>query len=235
MRILKDLHRWDLKPEEAIKLQLRLTSHLKLVPLDFSPRFVAGADISYEKNDNHLFAAVVVIDISSFDIVEIQTAEGEVNFPYIPGLLSFRESPILLKALEKVQTPVEALAIDGQGIAHPRGFGIASHIGLLVDIPTVGIAKSILVGEHAPLEEEKGSWKPLLYRGKTVGAAVRTQSGVEPVYVSPGNKINLDCSIELALMCTTKYRIPEPTRLAHVEVNKIRQKKKTTPYEPTLF
>lgn len=235
MKVLKDLHRWDLKPDEAIKLQSRLASQLKIVPLNFSPRFIAGADISYEKYGNYLFAAVVVLDLHAFNITEIQIAEGEIDFPYIPGLLSFRESPILLKALEKVQSPVEALAIDGQGIAHPRGFGIASHIGLLVDVPTVGIAKSILVGTHAQLEEEKGSWKPLVYKGKTVGAAVRTQDGVEPVYVSAGNRINLDCSIELALACTTKYRIPEPTRLAHIEVNKLRQKKKMAPCKPTLF
>ena len=235
MKILKDLHRWDLRPEEAVKLQSKLQSQLDIIPLTCHPMLVAGADISYEKHDNHLYAAAVVVELASFKIVEIQLAEGDVDFPYIPGLLSFRESPILLKALEKIQTPFDVLAIDGQGTAHPRGFGIASHIGLLADVPTVGIAKSILVGTHEPLEECCGSWKPLVYKGKIVGAAVRTQNGIEPVYVSPGHKIDLECSIKLALSCTTKYRIPEPTRLAHIEVNKLRLKKQKSPCEPTLF
>ncbi len=235
MKVAGKLHRWDLTPKEAMQLQSRLAGSLELVPLKIKPRFVAGADISYEKRDDHLYAAVVVIDIETMRTIEVQVAEGEVHFPYIPGLLSFRESPVLIRALEKVRSPVDLLVCDGQGIAHPRGFGIASHIGLLVDVPTVGFAKSILVGTHDPLDSKRGSWQPLVYHGKTVGAAVRTKDGVNPIFVSPGNRIDLKGSIEVALMCSCGYRIPEPTRRAHIEVNKLRRGEQTTSGEPSLF
>jgi len=235
MRVAGKLHRWNLAPKEAMQLQTELVGNLELVPLEGKPRFVAGADISYEKRDDHLYAAVVVIDLKTFETVEVRAAEGNVAFPYIPGLLSFRESPVLIKALEKVRGPVDLLVCDGQGIAHPRGLGIASHIGLLVDVPTVGFAKSILVGKHEPLDEKRGSWKPLVYRGKTVGAAVRTKDRVNPIFVSPGNRIDLEWSIEAAIICSGKYRIPEPTRRAHVEVNRLRQSKREGSGEPALF
>ena len=232
---VKQLHAWDLEPREAMRLQAELANSLELVPLAREPRFVAGADISYEKKEDHLYAAVVVIDLTTWRVVEVQTAEGDVPFPYIPGLLSFRESPVLLKALEKVRSPVDLLVCDGQGIAHPRGFGIASHIGLLVDVPTVGFAKSILVGEHEPVAYERGSWKPLVYKGKVVGAAVRTKDGVNPIFVSPGNRIDLEWSIKVALLCSRGYRIPEPTRMAHLEVNRLRRSRGANDSEPTLF
>jgi deoxyribonuclease V len=149
------------------------------------------------------------------ETVETALVRHPTSFPYVPGLLSFREAPAILAALSGLKTPPDLLMCDGQGIAHPRRLGIASHLGVLADLPSIGVAKSILVGRHAPLDDHPGAWQPLINRGEVIGAALRTRQGVKPVYVSVGHRLSLETAIELVLRCTSKYRLPEPTRQAH--------------------
>jgi deoxyribonuclease V len=156
------------------------------------------------------------------NILEEATAEGKVNFPYIPGLLSFREAPILVKAFEKVRNVPDVIIFDGQGIAHPRGLGLASHMGLVLDLPSIGCAKSRLVGEHAPLGEEVGTHTPIIFKNDTVGAVLRTRKNVAPVFVSPGHRMDILSAIEIVMKTCRGYKLPEPTRQAHLSVNKFR-------------
>jgi deoxyribonuclease V len=156
--------------------------------------------------------------------IEEKWIQDKVRFPYIPGLLSFREIPVLLEALKRLKTDPELIICDGQGIAHPRGLGLASHLGLLVDRATIGCAKSRLVGEFSEVKEEKGSYAPLWYKEQMVGAVVRTRRGVKPLFISPGNRITLDESVKIVLECCGKYRVPEPTRQAHLLVSGLRSR-----------
>jgi len=186
-------------------------------------RFVAGADVSYEKHSDLFFAGAVVWDMKKLEVVEECGAVTRVNFPYIPGLLSFREAPSILEAFRKVTNRVDAVIVDGQGIAHPRGFGLASHICLLLDKPGAGCAKSLLVGKHGPVGMRKGDRTDLMYDGKRIGVALRTRDNVKPVFISPGHRLGVDETAELVLRCALKYRLPEPTRMAHNYVNKLRR------------
>ncbi|BAZ16663.1 endonuclease V [Calothrix sp. NIES-4071] len=208
-------HEWSLSTEQAIAIQEQLSSEVITEDeLKQNIEYVAGVDMGFEENGTVSRAAVAVLSYPDLQIVETSIAYRPTMFPYIPGFLSFREVPAVLDALSKVKITPDIILCDGQGIAHPRGFGIACHLGVLVDIPTIGVAKSLLVGKHEPLGEAKGSWQPLIYKGKTVGAVVRTRTGVKPVYVSPGHRISLATAIDYALRCTTKYRLPETTRVA---------------------
>ncbi|MFY9269912.1 MAG: deoxyribonuclease V [Candidatus Manganitrophaceae bacterium] len=228
MAEVRDLHPWDVAPQEAIEIQNRLRSQLILDRAPGEIRTLAGVDVSNDPGSNRLFAAVVVFDLTqhglkSFPVMEIQTASLEVPFPYIPGLLSFREIPVVLKAWKKLQNRPDGLIVDGQGIAHPRRFGIASHLGLLVDLPSIGCGKSRLIGTHADPGVSRGDWTPLIDRGERIGAVVRTREGVAPVYISPGHKMTLPRAIEIVLSTLTRYRLPEPIRAAHREVNAARR------------
>ena len=215
-------HPWKLSPAEAVRLQKELAS--KVVE-EGEPyvRLIAGIDVSVSKGSSVGFAAVVVLTYPDLQLVEVSCARGEVRVPYIPGLLSFRETPVIMAALEKLKHTPDLFMVDGQGIAHPRRFGIASHIGVLYDVPSVGVAKSRLVGEHDEPAQGRGSVAPLIHHGRVVGAVLRTRSGVKPVYVSVGHRVSLDYAVELVLNCCTRYRLPEPTRLAHIEVNRFRR------------
>ena len=206
-------HSWNLTPEQAIDLQKKLRTRVVQQPLPLQEvRFVAGVDVGFPGDQAR--AAVVVLKFPSLDLVDSAVAEIPVPFPYIPGLLSFREMPAILKALERLEIIPDVLICDGQGLAHPRRFGIACHLGVLLDQPALGCAKSILVGHHPPLGEAQGSTAELIDRDEVVGAAVRTRQNVKPVYVSIGNRIDLASAIELVLACTRGYKLPEPTRLA---------------------
>ena len=222
MRIEK-LHGFDLSPEEARRLQEGLASRVEVGPaLDLEEvRYVAGADVSTQ--DGMAYATVVVLDFPGLSVVEAQGFEASLEFPYVPGLLSFREMPSLLGALEQVETTVEVVVLDAQGLAHPRRIGLASHVGLFLDVPTVGCAKTVLVGMFEEPRMEKGNATDMVHRGEVVGRAVRTRDGVSPVYVSVGNGVDLDSSVELVLACCTKYRLPEPTRQAHNAANRLRR------------
>jgi deoxyribonuclease V len=219
----EQLHEWSLTPREAIELQKRLRERVRVEPLRKKIETVAGADISFNKFDPVVYAGVVVLRLPSLEVVEEVGVVSETKFPYVPGLLSFRESPSVLEAWAKLKTEPDAVMFDGQGIAHPRRVGIASHVGLIVKRPTFGCAKSVLVGKFEEPGEERGSWTPLVDKGETIGAALRTKTRVQPIFVSPGHLIDLEGAIELTLRCDGGYRQPEPTRRAHLLVNALRR------------
>jgi deoxyribonuclease V len=212
---IQDLHPWDLSPADAIRLQRDLAAQIitdQPLPLD-AIRLVGGVDVSVK--DGVSRAAIVILRYPQLDVIEAATAERPTPFPYIPGLLSFREGAVILDAMRRLQTAPDVFMFDGQGIAHPRRIGIASHIGLFLDVPTVGCAKTRLSGAHAAVPAAKGGWQPLVDRGETIGAVLRTQANVKPVFVSVGHRATLDTARELVLRCATRYRLPEPTRAAH--------------------
>jgi deoxyribonuclease V len=210
-------------PREAIELQKSLRERVSLKPLERPVETVAGADISFNKFEPTIYAGIVVLRLPGLEVVEEVGIVSETGFPYVPGLLSFRESPSVLEVWSKLKTEPDAVMFDGQGIAHPRRFGIASHVGLIIERPTLGCAKSVLVGKYEEPPPERGSWTPLVDKGETIGAAVRTKDRVQPIYVSPGHLIDLAGAIELTLKCDGGYRQPEPTRRAHLLVNALRR------------
>ena len=183
---------------------------------------IAAADVSYSLADDRLYAAFLLFSYPDLKPMETASARGRVSFPYIPGLLTFREAPILLKAFSRLKGRPELLLFDGQGIAHPRSMGIAAHMGILLDLPAIGCAKSRLFGEAAEPGLDQGNIIPLLDHGRRVGMIVRTRAGVKPVYVSPGHWMDLDVSVKIILSLCRGYRIPEPLRQAHIFVNHLR-------------
>ena len=223
MARFEQLHGWSLTPGEAIALQKRLRERVRIVPLKKRVETVAGADISFNKFDPTIYTGIVVLRLPSLEVVEEVGLVGETRFPYVPGLLSFRESPSVLEAWSKLKTEPDAVMFDGQGLAHPRRVGIASHVGLLIDRPTFGCAKSVLVGRYEEPADGRGSWSPLVDKGETVGAALRTKNRVQPIFVSPGHLIDLEGALDLTLRCDGGYRQPEPTRRAHLLVNALRR------------
>jgi deoxyribonuclease V len=215
MRVLK-LHEWDVSTSEARQLQRGLaTSVVRSRCLVLPPRYIAGVDVSIDRVRRRGRAAVVVLSFPALTPVEVQITEGEVAWPYVPGLLSFREMPLVLAACEKVRIAPDMVLVDGHGIAHPRRFGLASHLGFFLDVPTVGCAKSLLCGTHQPLARERGATAPIVDQGEVVGAVVRTKDDVRPIYVSIGHRCGFADAVESVLQCTGTYRLPEPTRLAH--------------------
>jgi deoxyribonuclease V len=221
---LRELHRWDLPAGEARELQLRLRERLVLSPPPgLEARRVAGADISMDRGSDRGFGGFVVLDAESLEPVAQASAETELRFPYVPGLLSFRELPVLAEAWRRLEQRPDVLVFDGQGIAHPRRFGLACHGGLLFDVPSIGCAKSLLVGRHGALGEERGATAPIEHRGEVVGMAVRTRARVKPVYVSPGHRMDMETAVEIVLRVSPRYREPETTRHAHRLVNELRR------------
>ena len=209
------LHQWNLSPREAIELQKQFAYEVITEDkFDTPVRTVAGIDLGYDLKTDTSRAVAVVLKFPELELIESAEAILPIQFPYVPGLLSFRETPVAIKALEKLETAPDLILCDGQGIAHPRRFGIACHIGLITGIPAVGVAKSLLVGKYDSLGETRGSTAPLVYRGEQVGVALRTKDKVQPVYVSVGHLISLETAIDYVLQCTPKYRLPETTRLA---------------------
>lgn len=216
------LHAWGLSATEAVALQKQLRACLIDCPLPESVRTVAGADISYDKGSDQLYAAVIVLRLPEMEVVEEASVIETSRFPYVPGLLSFREAPPLISAFEKLKRAPDVLMVDGQGRAHPRGLGIAAHLGLWFDIPSVGCGKSRLCGHHDEPGPDPGDRAPLLYCGETIGVALRTKRRTNCLYISPGHRANLEDSVRLTLACTRGYRLPEPTRQAHRLVNRLR-------------
>jgi deoxyribonuclease V len=207
----------------AVRRQLEFRGRLVLRGGPRRVRLVAGADISYDRGSDRFHAAVVVLRLPGLAPEEQATARGESPFPYIPGLLSFREGPLLMRAFKRLRCRPDAVLFDGHGIAHMRGFGIASHLGLLLDLPSVGCAKSRLVGEHDEPGPEVGDRVPLRHEGRTVGAVLRTRREVKPIFVSPGHRIGTPAAVRLVLRCGGGYRLPEPTRRAHLLANLLRR------------
>ena len=209
------LHDWNLEPGEAVALQLELAQRIVHEDALGEVHCVAGVDMALNEVSGMARAAVVLLSYPELEMLERHVYEEPLRMPYIPGLLSFREAPCVLGAFARLRRQPDVVMVDGQGIAHPRRLGIASHLGLWLDVPTIGCAKSILVGHQVgDLSEEMGSWVPLLDRGETIGAAVRTRARVKPMIISLGHRISLETSLRYVLACCKGYRLPEPTRLA---------------------
>jgi deoxyribonuclease V len=206
---------WAETPEAAIALQNALRSEVITTDQLSTVQYVAGVDVGFEESGSVTRAAVAVLSLSDLQLQEQAIARRPTTFPYIPGLLSFREVPAVLDALEQLKITPDLLLCDGQGTAHPRRLGIACHIGLLVDLPAIGVAKSRLVGKHDEVPDQKGAWVPLQYKDETIGAVLRTRPKTKPLYISPGHRISLPTAIDYVLRCTPKYRLPETTRFAH--------------------
>jgi len=232
---MRNLHEWNLSYAEARRVQVELAGRVEFVPLEKEPQFIAGLDCAFSGDGKRTFAAAVVLRVVGlhggqagqpgrfeFEQVETATAQQETRFPYIPGLLSFREAPVCLEAVAKLEQQPDLFMIDGQGVAHPRRLGLASHLGLFLDRPTIGCAKSRLVGKYEEPGSERGAYSLLRDGNETIGAVVRTRSRVKPVFVSVGHKCTLEDAVRITLACATRYRIPEPTQLAHQAVSKLR-------------
>jgi deoxyribonuclease V len=205
---------WAKTIEEAKTVQLELRSQVIREDRFDRVNYIAGVDVGFQDNYAITQAAVAILSFPDLKLVETAIAKMPTTFPYIPGFLSFREIPAILKALEKTKITPDMILCDGQGIAHPRRFGLACHLGVILDVVTIGVAKSLFVGTHDELPSTKGSWQPLIHQNETVGAVVRSRTNVNPLYVSIGHRISLTSAIDYTLKCTTKYRLPETTRLA---------------------
>jgi len=210
------LHSWQVSPGEAINIQAGLAGQVSRVNHVTALHFIAGVDVSVLRVGGVGRGAVVVLSYPELEVVEMRVAEGKIDFPYVPGLLSFRELPLLLAACEKLNITPDLILVDGQGILHPRRAGLASHLGLLLDTPTIGCAKSRLCGSHGVLGGPPGSYCEVVDRDETIGVALRTKPGVKPLYVSIGHKVDLEAAIYWVLGCCRGYRLPEPTRCAHL-------------------
>jgi deoxyribonuclease V len=210
---IKTLHAWDLTPDRASEIQLRIKSQVSATDGFTQIECIAGVDVSYKVHRGE--AIVAVLSFPTLELIEHCTHVGDITFPYIPGLFSFREIPLLIPALEQIKTVPQLILADGHGIAHPNRLGLASHLGILTDIPTIGCAKSKFIGTYKDPLEQRGAYSFLYHEEERIGAVVRTRTNTKPVFVSTGHKISLEKAIEVVLMCTTKYRLPEPLRWAH--------------------
>jgi deoxyribonuclease V len=210
----RNLHPWDVSTREAKAIQLRLRDRVQSAWDDREINTVAGTDVGFPDKKTVL-ATVVVLSFPDLEVLESSVSMQDCIFPYVPGLLTFREAPGLLSALESIATVPDVLLCDGQGIAHQRRFGLAAHLGILLECPVIGCAKSVLCGKFDEPARKRGARSLMVDRGEVIGAAVRTRDGVKPVYVSVGNRIDLETAIDVVLRCSPRYRIPRPLRLAH--------------------
>lgn len=214
-------HDWDLSPEEATALQPRLAGQVIQEDAFGSIDRIAGVDVAYSPAEDRMIGAVVVLDARSLEVIEQATAIEDIQFPYVPGLFSFRELPVLAAALGKLKCPPDLIICDGQGVAHPRRFGLASHLGVLYDVPTIGCAKTLLVGEYREPGPERGAREALVDKGEVVGAILRTQDRVRPVFTSVGHRVSLETACEYVLTAAPRYRLPETTRAADTLVRSL--------------
>ncbi|MFC1911634.1 deoxyribonuclease V [Chloroflexota bacterium] len=214
MKVAK-LHGWQVSVSQALEIQAQLAGRVAKTSEVDSPRFIAGADISVGKTPG-VATGVVVVSYPEMEPVEVKIVKQKLAFPYIPGLLSFREAPLVLAACGKLVVTPDLILVDGQGVAHPRRLGLASHLGLFLGVPTIGCAKSRLCGRHEEPGNEPGNYAELVDNGEVIGVALRTKASVKPVYVSIGHKVDLEAAIHWVLTCCRGYRLPEPARLAHL-------------------
>ncbi|MGX1828612.1 deoxyribonuclease V [Paenibacillus taichungensis] len=207
-------HPWEISEKEAIVLQYSLAE--KVIKQDefTEVNYVAGVDVAYSKRSDSLIAAVVILDVNSLKPVESVVIEDKVRFPYVPGLFSFRELPPIVKAFKRIKIKPDLIVCDGQGIAHPRRFGLACHLGVLLDTPTIGCGKTRLIGTFVEPESQRGSYSPLIDNSEVIGKVLRTQNNVNPIFVSIGHRISLETSCNWILALSPKYRLPETTRQA---------------------
>ena len=208
-------HSWDVSTAQAREIQERLRGRVVTSDDLAAVSLVAGVDVGFEQAGTVTRAAAVTLSYPDLELVDHAIVRRPTGFPYVPGLLSFRECPAALDALSALKHSPDLILCDGQGIAHPRRFGLASHIGVLTGLPTIGVAKTRLTGTHDPVPDEKGAWVPLMDNGETIGAVLRSRTGVKPLYVSVGHRISLVTAIEYVIACLTRFRLPETTRWAH--------------------
>ncbi len=215
---------WNVTPREAMRLQEKLRERVVLEDRFSDIRFVAGADLAFDPETGMAFSGVIVYRFPELAEVERKAARRKLQFPYVPGLLSFRETPVLLAAFTRLRTEPDLILIDGHGRAHPRRFGMACHIGVLFDKPTIGCAKSLLVGEHTEPAARAGATTPLMLNGECVGAVLRTRNNVKPIYVTTGHRVSLESAVKIVVQCLDGFRIPKPTRQADHYVRQLRRK-----------
>lgn len=220
---INNLHSWDISPTEAVALQRELATRVVLQPLPPKCDLIAACDVSFDVGGEILFAAIVVLNRADFSVVEEVTVQDRVTFPYVPGLLSFRELPILLKGFAQLQVKPDLVLCDGQGIAHPRRLGIASHLGLWLEIPTIGSAKNILCGQYDEPGPLRGSKSPIVHHKEIIGYALRSRSKVKPIFVSPGHLCDIPSAVDMVLSLVDRYRIPVPIRHVHNLSNAVRK------------
>lgn len=211
---IRQLNRWDVTPAEAVAIQKELCNRVLITPVAAQPATVAGVDVGIHGDVAR--AAVVLLSYPDLAVIERAVVDAPVCFPYVPGLLSFREIPVVLQAFERLERIPDLVIVDGQGYAHPRRFGIASHVGVILDLPTIGCAKSRLIGDYAEPEADAGSWSNLSHNGEVIGAVLRSKDKTSPLYVSIGHKVDLPTSIRWVLACCRRYRLPETSRQAHM-------------------
>ena len=223
LRMKQPLHPWDVSPQQAVDIQRNLREKLVIAPLQQPITYLAGADVSFDRGSDIFYAGIVVFRYTDMKLCGHSLVVTRATFPYIPGLLSFRELPALLEAWQQMSIQPDVTMLDGHGVAHPRGLGIASHFGLWVNKPTLGCAKKLLVGMHGPLDQAAGSTTAVYTRHAPVGLALRTRDRIKPVYLSAGHLLNLDDARRVAQHTVRKHRLPEPTRLAHLLVNRLRR------------
>ena len=214
------LHSWDISPKEAIALQDRLASQVVLKPLPDKIRLVAGSDVGYSSGSNTAVAAMAIYSFPELECKELVLYQAEIPYPYVPGLLSFREIPLLMMVFQRLEEMPDVVLCDGQGVAHPRRMGLASHLGLWLNLPTVGCAKTRLVGRHGKVGPRRGQYRSLFHRDERVGVVLRTRTNVKPLYISPGHLAEVDSSRRLVERCCLKTRLPEPIRRTHLAVQR---------------
>lgn len=214
MKIPRAIHSWSVTPKQAVQLQKMLAYQVITKGRLRKVNLIAGADLAFSPDKSHCIAGVVIWDIRNDEIVEQHVVRRKVRFPYVPGLLSFREAPAVLSVLRKIKHTPDVFMFDGQGYAHLRRFGLACHVGVWIDRPSIGCAKSLLIGEGQQPSRVKGSMTPLMHNGVQIGVILRTRDSIKPVYVSVGHRVSLEDAAAITLNCCTKYRIPQPTRLA---------------------
>lgn len=217
------LHEWPQNPNDAVKLQNELRSRLDASVRFERPRLITAVDTAYSSRYNRLYAAAVTLNFPAMSSHERAVAQSETSFPYIPALLAFREGPVMLKALSRLETRPDVVIYPSHGLAHPRGLGLASHLGLLTDIPSIGCARRCLVGDYRNPPREKGGCTSLFVSNMEVGFVFRTKSNVKPMFISPGYKCTIRDALDVIIECLTDYRMPEPLRLAHLFANKYKQ------------
>ncbi|MEN7547329.1 deoxyribonuclease V [Rapidithrix thailandica] len=218
------MHNWEISPKQAVQEQKGLQEKLRIQSFQQEVKLVGGADISYNRFSSTAYAGIVILRFPEMEIIEKQTAVATMHFPYVPGLLSFREIPPIAEAWKKIKTRPDVMVLDGHGMAHPRRMGIASHFGIVFQIPTIGCAKKVLTGSFDMPENQKGDTSPLMDKEEQIGTVLRTKPNVKPVFISPGHLMDFKSAIDIIKPCIKGYRIPEPTRQAHLLVNEARIK-----------
>jgi deoxyribonuclease V len=221
---VKEVNQWDLNYKEAVEIQRQLVNKLNFCSYDDTVRFAAAVDVSTSKMSKEIYAAAIVWDSEEKRVIESRFSRGKALFPYIPGLLSFRETPLIAETIKHLKTSPDVILVDGHGYSHPRRMGCACHLGLMVDVPTIGCAKKKLVGNYVEPKKEKFSVSDLIHNGEKVGLILRSRSNVKPIFISPGNNIDLPSSLRVVKSLIGKYRIPEPLRQAHTSSNIYRRK-----------